>query len=143
MGLRTAMKNFRKPTESGKRQLSNANDHPCDSAHHSSDTVSGSNMGKFQPSSKKRKVMICMDDEDETIEQTISVEEYEEQVEKLKIEFKRKKGKNLATIKKIMKDTRQLRWKWICNEKPSVKEVLIKFPALATERAVSGKIILI
>lgn len=40
-----------------------------------------------------------------------------------------------------MDSTRKLRWKWILEEKPTIEEVLLKFPYMSFETTVSSEYI--
>lgn len=67
------------------------------------------------------------------VESTSEIDQqaYEEAVENLKAELKKKgKGKH-KTIKNIMEATRTIRCQWINEKRPLMAEVLLKFPCLA------------
>lgn len=66
------------------------------------------------------------------------MEEYDEIVEQLKLEWKKgKKKRNKSVIKTCMEKTSILRQKWVMEEKPLISQVLCKFPPLRESRQVS------
>ena len=78
-----------------------------------------------------------LDSEDE---HTVDEDEYEEAVEKLQEEYKRKKGKKTTShsyIKNSMDKTKLRRHQWIRQDKPLILEILDKFPYLSTSRWVN------
>ena len=68
---------------------------------------------------------------------SLPVAEYENLVDKLKVEFSEKSRPKSKTIKTLMEDTFTTRRRWILEEQPKVVEVLAKFPFLNSERWVS------
>lgn len=116
------MKNFRKPTNgesTSKRHL----------------TADETTDEKTPASKKARTTRTVTTENDE--DNIITQDKYEEYIVQLQAELAKKGGKNAATIKKLMKKTRERRWKWIRDKKPTVQEVLKVFPSLASELAVS------
>ena len=78
-----------------------------------------------------------LDSEDE---HTVDEDEYEEAVEKLQEEYKRKKGKKTTShsyIKNLMDKTKLRRHQWIRQDRPLILEILDKFPYLSTSRWVN------
>ena len=67
----------------------------------------------------------------------MSQEEYDEAIETLQDEFKKKSGKHKgssSTVKHLLDKTRRLRLVWVQDERPLVTEVIKRFPHLKLNR---------
>lgn len=112
---------------------------PGSAKHHDNEkaTVEDADINSSK-TNRAKKARIARPVADEESPSMITKEKYDEYLEQLQVEFtKGKRGRNLATIKQIMKKTREIRWKWIRNDRPPVQDILKAFRSLASEITVS------
>lgn len=64
-------------------------------------------------------------------------EEYDDAVEYMKEEWKKKVGRNRERLRTLLNETRLKRREWIFDETPLAIEVLDEFPALGNKQFVS------